>query len=388
MIGAAQGLCAALLVARATASAPTTEVQDEVAAACVAAAVSASAAAADDALTLFSDPALAGFLAELDDGTGLQFLAPEDLMQRFFDEVGAAELVHNFGDASDEANCGFDITLALAPDLDEFDNQWLLQTSGEIPVDSAQNTFSEWSETVIFGFPPFANVSAPDEQTANDRPIYAAANMYRGSGGNPQCGGISAVFSRAYLGSSVLVTPIDTGLFEGSCDQGRATQAGDLGGVPCLVCGEWPEGQRTLGSPGHLNHMLGPFLRFFNATQVGDSASPEAFPGAACDDFEIAFARAQTQNAHARTHTSASIKQMFRSRLFHRWSRLSWRRTAGTGPPTRASTWLGSSRGSSAARPTSAPPAAAAAAAASVPVPDLGTTATTVAAAAPPAARR
>jgi hypothetical protein len=189
-------------------------------------------------------------------------------MQRFFDEVGAAELVHNFGDADEEANCGFDITLALAPDLDEFENQWLLQTSGEVPVDPVQNVFSEWSETVIFGFPPMANVSAPDGPTAADRPIYAAANMYRGSGGNPQCGGISAVFSRAYLGpSSLLVTPLDTGLFEGSCDQGAGT-VGTFGGVACLMCTAWPE-PRPLGVPGSLNHLLEPYLRFYNASAAG-----------------------------------------------------------------------------------------------------------------------
>lgn len=55
-----------------------------------------------------------------------------------------------------------------------------------MPVDPVNNVFTEWSETNLFGFPAFANVSAPDMATAESRPFYAALNMYRGSGGNPQ----------------------------------------------------------------------------------------------------------------------------------------------------------------------------------------------------------
>jgi hypothetical protein len=84
----------------------------------------------------------------------------------------------------------------MGMNADIFYNQWQLQALGLVPVDDANNKFTEWSETVLFGFPPFANVSAPDNSTSTDRPYYAALNMYRGSGGNPQCGPVSAVLSR------------------------------------------------------------------------------------------------------------------------------------------------------------------------------------------------
>ena len=93
--------------------------------------------------------------------------------------------------------------------------------------------------------------------------------QYRGSGGNPQCGGVSAVFSRSYLGeASLLASPIDTGLFEGDCDQGQAS-VGYMGDVPALNCGVWPESSgRVLGSPPYVHHLLPTYLGFFNATQA------------------------------------------------------------------------------------------------------------------------
>jgi hypothetical protein len=235
-------------------SAPQTQVQREVSSAAREAAIPASEAAEQTTLDLFGAEATTKYLAQFDDGTGLQFLSAEELSTRFWNELSVAELVHNFGNADAAANCGMDVTLAIGQQEHFFENQWEIQARGQIPVDTAQNVFSEWSETVIFGFPPFANTSEPDLKTAADRPLYSALNMYRGSGGNPQCGSIGAVFSREYIqgGSSsfpaspVLVTPIDTGLFEGSCSEGQAV--GTMGGTPCLVCGAWPEASgRPLG---------------------------------------------------------------------------------------------------------------------------------------------
>lgn len=139
------------------------------------------------------------------------------------------------------------------------------------PVDAANNVFTEKSETTYFHYPPFANVSAPDEKTAADRPTYAALNMFRISGGNPQCGPISAVFSRQFVGSEVIASPLDTGLFVGECSEGQ--QVANLGDCKCIKCTEWPEsGGRPLGTVGHLNHLVFPFVRYYNATEavVGD----------------------------------------------------------------------------------------------------------------------
>ena len=85
--------------------------------------------------------------------------------------------MHNFDSPPDAGNCGSDVSVAMGPGLEYFYNQWQLQTTGDIPLDPMQNSFSEWSETVIFSFPAFPNASEPDEATANDRPLYAAVNM-------------------------------------------------------------------------------------------------------------------------------------------------------------------------------------------------------------------
>jgi hypothetical protein len=248
------------------ARAPQTPVQRAVCSTTRAAAILASSAAAPSGLELFGAEATRRYLAEFDDGTGLQHRGAEELYRQFWDELSVAELVHNFGNADASANCGMDVTLAIGEASSWFENQWELQARGQIPVDAVQNNFSEWSETVLFSFPPFANTSDPDLPTALSRPIYGAVNMYRGSGGNPQCGAISAVFRRAYIGeAAILASPLDTGNFEIACSQGQAT--GQLGNVTCFVCDAWPPGERTLGSPPYLMHLLEPYLRFYNATQ-------------------------------------------------------------------------------------------------------------------------
>lgn len=86
--------------------------------------------------------------------------------------------------------------------------------------------------------------------------------MYRGSGGNPQCGKVSAVLSRTYLQDQILAAPVDTGFFQGSC--GNNQTSGSLGKTTCAVCDKWPPGNRTLGVPPLLNHMLKPYLTYYN----------------------------------------------------------------------------------------------------------------------------
>ena len=147
----------------------------------------------------------------------------------------------------------------------------LVRVVAKVPVDASNNRYTEWSETTIFNFPPFANASQPDLATATDRPLYAAANMFRGSGGNPQCGSVAAIFSRAYVSDDkLLASPLDTGMVAGFCDNfGNASDVlvGTIGNTSCLVCGAWPGGARTLGSPPYVQHLLEPYLRFYNATQ-------------------------------------------------------------------------------------------------------------------------
>ena len=261
-----------LLAATATALPRQTAEQRKLVNKAVAPAREAAMFADPHVMHLFGTATLRKFLAELDDGTKLQDWSASSLVSRFWAELGAAELVHSFGDplADADANCGFDLSIEQGAEAAEFYNQWQLQALAMVPVDAANNAFTEWSETNLFNYPPFANFSQPDLKTASDRPFYAALNMYRGSGGNPQCGPVSAVLSRRFLARQILAAPIDTGFFYGACADGSAT--GKLGNVTVARCNAWA-GARTLGTPPYLSHLLLPYLRFYNESEPHAGAS-------------------------------------------------------------------------------------------------------------------
>jgi hypothetical protein len=228
-------------------------------------AISASPDAENTARLLFADPSTQYFLREMDDGSHLYSVPPNELFEMFWNEVSVAELVHSFGDGdSTTANCGFDLSVAIGMQSDIFYNQWQLQSLGYVPIDVVNNQFMEWSETNLFGYPPFQNLSQPDLKTSTDRPVYAALNMYRSSGGNPQCGSIAAIFSRDYISNHILAAPLDTGYFNGACSQGQST--GTFGNITMSVCSAWPE-PRPLGNPPYLYHLLQPYLNFYNQSQ-------------------------------------------------------------------------------------------------------------------------
>ena len=234
-----------------------------------AAAQASAAAARGDAelVMLLNDSVTRSFLKTLDDGSHLYEQSAEALLHAMAVELDAAELVHSFGDVGGTGNCGQDVQLSTGVGEPYFYNQWLLQALHLLPVDRSQNIFSEAAETSFFGFTPFSNLSAPDVQTATNRPVYAALNMYRSASGNPQCGPVSAVLSRRYVGLQALAAPVDTGLFFGSCGQGQAAARITPASEVCLVCDAWPVGTgRPLGVPGQLAHLFLPYLRFYNAT--------------------------------------------------------------------------------------------------------------------------
>ena len=112
--------------------APQTQVQLQVSADTLAAAIPASEAAESSVLALFGNAATTQYLKELDDGSEFYLMSPEELSQRFFDELSVAELVHNFGSDGASANCGFDVTIESGTDADYFENQWQLQANGEV----------------------------------------------------------------------------------------------------------------------------------------------------------------------------------------------------------------------------------------------------------------
>ena len=77
----------------------------------------------------------------------------------------------------------------------------------------------------LFGFPPFKGVREGSGDLphsfaeASDRPTYTALNLWRNSVGNPKFGPVSVVFSPGYAGNLTFVLPVDSGLWESSCNR-------------------------------------------------------------------------------------------------------------------------------------------------------------------------
>ena len=206
------------------------------------------------------------WLAHFDDGSRLQDLPPTELMEQLIKELSIGELIHSFGTGAKDGNCGMDVSLDTGEDQPYFYNQWLLQALGLVPVDPDENRFAEGAETHFWGFPPFFNVSKPDVKTAADRPVYSALNMYRIAAGNPQCGPVAAVFSRRYVGSEAIASPVDTGNYWIACGEGQ-TSGTLLPGV-VIDCSAWSPHDGPLGVPSSLAHLLPIYSRFYNETSV------------------------------------------------------------------------------------------------------------------------
>ena len=201
-----------------------------------------------------------------DDGSQLQKFSASELLDKIVAELSVAELVHSFGVGNGkDGNCGMDVSLETGASQPYFYNQWLLQSLGLVPVDPDENKYAEGAEVNFWGFPPFANVSSPDVKTSADRPVYAALNMYRIAAGNPQCGPVAAVFSRGYVGSQAIASPVDTGNYFITCGKGETS--GRVAGV-YINCSAWKPHGGQLGVPSSLVHLLPLYARFYNETSV------------------------------------------------------------------------------------------------------------------------
>ena len=79
----------------------------------------------------------------------------------------------------------------------------------------------------LFGYPPFPGVVEGSGDLpatfalASDRPTYTALNLWRNSVGNPKFGPVSVVFSPEYTHNMTFLLPVDSGLWEGSCNRSR-----------------------------------------------------------------------------------------------------------------------------------------------------------------------
>lgn len=239
-------------------------------------ATNASPAARAPVLAMLTAPVTKTFLQQfrgtLADGTPLFTLSSEELLTRFEEELGTAEVLHNFGVHT--ALCGVDISLGSAPGFPQFFNQWIIQAIGAVSADPGNNRYMEQAETSIWGFPPMGDISSPDLATSTDRPVYGAINLYRNSVGNLQCGPVAAVFSNQYIGDRAVTFPVDSGLFGcAGCGSPCASRLAASINAPngdwsecfhCEACA--PASSPPVGTRTRLLHMVLPFVSYYNAS--------------------------------------------------------------------------------------------------------------------------
>lgn len=149
-------------------------------------------------------------------------LSAPALYARFKAEVSTMELVHNWdprpnGSPMDELN----MSTWIAAKYDY--NLWQMSVLG---LKRASFLFNcDLAEVGLFGYPPFPGVVEGSGDLpatfalASDRPTYTALNLWRNSVGNPKFGPVSAVFSPSYTHNMTFVLPVDSGLWEGSCNR-------------------------------------------------------------------------------------------------------------------------------------------------------------------------
>lgn len=233
-----------------------------------AAAAMASAAATPAVLNLLSQPEFRSGLAQC--CSDVASLPSEDLLSRFREEILVAELAHNFPSSpSGNGSHWLDETLDTMQQYPWFLNQWqaklipheasrAIGDGNRVELFDPRRTSATRldmsmsdAEVGIFGCAPFA--AGPDQPTwdeAADRLIYVALNLrQRDTGNSDHFGEVSAIFRRSSVDPLVLIAPVDTGIWEGSCN---ATDPANP--WKDLNCSYWAS--RTVGTFEHFDHLI------------------------------------------------------------------------------------------------------------------------------------
>jgi hypothetical protein len=132
------------------------------------------------------------------------------------------------------------------------------------------------AETDVFGCHPFANASSgPTWSEASSRLIYVAHNFRRlDTGSLPHFGSVGVIFRTSAVASLVEIAPIDTGIWEGSCNHSRSGPRLNLDCSSTVL--------PPVGTLEHLDHLLLSGLRLWAGkgaagpiptTTVGQQAS-------------------------------------------------------------------------------------------------------------------
>lgn len=223
-----------------------------------------------------SAQALPALLAALDDAEfraalsrccpAISMLGSRELFQELEAGFAVTEQVHNIRLGSR----GGDLTLEMAQNLSYFPNLWeVAYMQGKLQ--SGVGNMQAHAEEHLFGFAPFANESAPTWVEASQRPIYIAFNLLRVSLGNPIFGAISFVFKPAAVKPMTFIAPVDTGIWEMSCNHSSGRGKSSFWGTNCsnFDGARWPNETTPfvhwpLGTMEHHAHLYLQNIGFWN----------------------------------------------------------------------------------------------------------------------------
>ena len=185
----------------------------------------AASAAATPAVLAFLDsaPFRANLTRALPNRPDIAKDTAAQLLRRMRGGAAVSELTHNFFDGHNRVQTWEDdMDLDIAAAIPYLMNLWtlsFLNYTTKFQPDGDEND----AETTVLRFRNFSRPSAGPTTLAEatERPLYTAMNRYRVDIGKPIFGNIAIVVNRTSLDDMVVVSPMDTGLWNEGCNEGK-----------------------------------------------------------------------------------------------------------------------------------------------------------------------
>jgi hypothetical protein len=140
------------------------------------------------------------------------------------------------------------------------------------------------SEQYLFGCQPWAG-EKPTWEEAGDRMIYIAHNIRQlDTGSAPNFGDITFIMNTGRLDDTVIITPVDSGVYEANCNssslcsedvthgEGRKIEV-CVPGPKAYRCPAYPVSDAVAGTLQHMDHLILPNLEFFMPEKDSNSKS-------------------------------------------------------------------------------------------------------------------
>jgi len=179
-------------------------------------------------------------------------------------EMQVSELVHNFDARASKNNPTGDVNLDQANEFQFFPNEWQLEYLNLLDDFGGSKSPEDSAETGMFGCAEFTgtNYTPGNWNEASDRLVYTAINTRKIASGNPNFGDITVVFKKDYLQDMALLFPLDSGIFEMTCNSSGPHK----NFFPAFNCSALPQPTNMLATLDHTNHMFLPSLFYWNRT--------------------------------------------------------------------------------------------------------------------------